>query len=215
MEDVKVGEHMAFFGVRSSGWSNNGLSLAWRQQVFERFTTGKARRKYRLLLVDGHGSHLAGKILEHCHRHKILLAVYPPHSTHTLQPLDVVMFKLLSTAYLKKLQQSTVKHQGLVSVKKSDFFSLSWDAWVTSFIEKNILNSFKTTAVSPLNLNVIVDRFTNNSSDTSSEASSEASCYSGEDWRSLDRVSKRALSSASKKDVAIVRQSLHHMAIQN
>jgi hypothetical protein len=65
------------------------------------------------------------------------------------------MFKLLSTAYSKKLQQSTVKHQGLVPVKKSDFFSLSWDAWVTSFTEKNILNSFKTTGVSPLNPNVI------------------------------------------------------------
>jgi hypothetical protein len=153
--------------------------------VFERFTTAQARRKYRLFLVDGHGSHLTEEFLEYCHRHKILLAVYPPHRTHTLQPLDVVMFKLLSTAYSKKLQQSTVEHQGLVPVKKSDFFSLSWDVWVTSFTEKNILNSFKTTGLSPLNPNVILDRFPNNSSDTSSEASFEASCYSGEDWRSL------------------------------
>ncbi len=86
---------------------------------------------------------------------------------------------------------------------------------MTSFTEKNILSSFNATGVSPLNPNVILDRFTNNSSDTSSEASSEASCYSGEDWRSLDRVTKRALSSASEKDAAIVRRSLHHMAIQN
>ena len=28
VEDVKVGEHMAFFGVSGSGWSNNGLGLA-------------------------------------------------------------------------------------------------------------------------------------------------------------------------------------------
>jgi hypothetical protein len=29
VEDVKVGEHMAFFGVSDSGWSNDGLGLAW------------------------------------------------------------------------------------------------------------------------------------------------------------------------------------------
>ena len=97
VEDVKVEEHMAFFGVSQSGWSNDGLGLAWLQQVFQRFTAAKARRKYRLLLVDGHGSHLTEEFLEYCHRHKILLAVYPPHSTHTLQPLDVVMLKPLST----------------------------------------------------------------------------------------------------------------------
>jgi hypothetical protein len=124
VEDVKVGEHIAFFGVSGSGWSNDGLGLAWLQQVFERFTAPKARRKYRLLLVDGHGSHLTEEFLEYCHRHKILLGIYPPHSTHTLQPLDVVMFKPLSTAYSKKLATRLHKHQGLVPVTKADFFGL-------------------------------------------------------------------------------------------
>jgi hypothetical protein len=37
--------------------------------------------------------------IEYCDDNKILLAIYPPHSTHTLQPLDIGMFKPLSTAY--------------------------------------------------------------------------------------------------------------------
>jgi hypothetical protein len=37
--------------------------------------------------------------IEYYHQNKILLMVYPPHSTYTLQPLDVVMFKPLSSAY--------------------------------------------------------------------------------------------------------------------
>jgi hypothetical protein len=151
VEDVKVGEHMAFFGVSGSGWSNDGLGLAWLQQVFERFTAPKARRKYRLLLVDGHGSHLTEEFLEYCHRHKILLGIYPPHSTHTLQPLDVVMFKLLSTAYSKKLATRLHKHQGLVPVTKTDFFGLFLDAWASSFTAKNIFSSFKATGVHPFN----------------------------------------------------------------
>jgi hypothetical protein len=35
--------------------------------------------------------------------HRILLLVYPPHSTHSLQPLDVVIFKPLSSHYSAKL----------------------------------------------------------------------------------------------------------------
>jgi hypothetical protein len=215
VEDVKVGEHMAFFGVSGSGWSNDGLGLAWLQQVFERFTTAKARRKYRLLLVDGHGSHLTEEFLEYCHRHKILLGIYPPHSTHTLQPLDVVMFKPLSTSYSKKLATRLHKHQGLVPVAKADFFNLFWDAWVSSFTAKNIFSSFKATGVYPFNPDVILDRFTTNDSDTSSNASEETPTYGGEAWQELNTVMKRALSGASEKDVSIVRQSLHHMAIQN
>ena len=125
---MKVGKHMTFFEVLGSGWSNNRLSPAWLQQVFDRFTKAKARRRYRLLLVDGHSSHLTVEFLEYCHRHKILLGVYPPHSTHTLQRLDVVMFKPLSTAYPRKLATRLHKHRGLVPVTKAEFFSLSWGA---------------------------------------------------------------------------------------
>jgi hypothetical protein len=38
--------------------------------------------------------------INYCHDYKILLAVYPPHATYTLQPLNVVMFKPLANAYL-------------------------------------------------------------------------------------------------------------------
>ena len=46
VEDVKVEEHMVFFGVSQSGWSNDSLGLAWLQQVFQRFIASKAQRKY-------------------------------------------------------------------------------------------------------------------------------------------------------------------------
>jgi hypothetical protein len=215
VEDVRVGEHMAFFGVSGSGWSNHSLGLAWLQQVFERFTAPKARRKYRLLLVDGHGSHLTEEFLEYCHGHKILLGIYPPHSTHTLQPLDVVMFKPLSTAFSKKLATRLHKHQGLVPITKADFFGLFWDAWVSSFTAKNIFSSFKATGVHPFNPDVLLDRFTNDDSDTSSNASEETPTYDGEAWQKLNTVIKRALGGASEKDASTIQQSLHHMAIQH
>jgi hypothetical protein len=62
--------------------------------------------------------------INYCHDHKILLAVYPPHATHTLQPLDVVMFKPLANAYSAKLTQYLQDGQGILNITKGDFFPL-------------------------------------------------------------------------------------------
>jgi hypothetical protein len=92
-------DHRARFASSPSGWTNNDIGLAWLKQVFDRATKAKARSSYRLLILDGHGSHVTMDFIEYCDQNRILLMVYPPHSTHTLQPLNVVMFKPLSSAY--------------------------------------------------------------------------------------------------------------------
>ena len=37
--------------------------------------------------------------IKYCDDNRILLVIYPPHLTHTLQPLNVCMFKPLLLAY--------------------------------------------------------------------------------------------------------------------
>jgi hypothetical protein len=92
-------EDRIYISSSPSGWTNNDLGLSWLKQVFDRSTKKKAGRSYRLLNLDGHGSHLTMDFIEYCDQNRILLAVYPAHSTHTLQPLDVVMFKPFSSAH--------------------------------------------------------------------------------------------------------------------
>jgi hypothetical protein len=75
--------------------------------------------------------------------------------THTLQPLEVCMLKPLSQAHSNELSTFVERSQGLLSVKKGDFFPLFWKAWVSSFKEDMIINSFKATGISPLNPDVI------------------------------------------------------------
>jgi hypothetical protein len=79
-----------------------------------------------------------------CDRNKIMIAVYPPHSTHTLQPLDVVCFSPLAGNYSKALTEHLHNAQSLVPIKKGDFFRLFWDAWVNTFTKKLILSAFNT-----------------------------------------------------------------------
>jgi hypothetical protein len=91
------------------------------------------RDSYRILIVDGHGSYFTRKFLQYCLTYKIILCILPPHSTYSLQPLDV---------------------------KKADFFMLFRDAYNTSFTRENILKSFEATGVKPRDASVVLQRFT-------------------------------------------------------
>jgi hypothetical protein len=115
---------------------------------------------YRILIVDGHSSHTTRKFLQYCLTHKIPLCILPPHSTHSLQPLDVVLFGPLSRAYTVKLADYLQRSKGLLPIKKADFFLLFWDAYNTSFTRENILESFEATGIQPCNASVVLQRFT-------------------------------------------------------
>jgi hypothetical protein len=114
-------EDRVYISSSPSRWTNNDIGLAWLKQVFDRSTKEKAGRSYRLLILDGHGSHLTMDFIEYCDRNRILLAIYPPHSTHTLQPLDVVMFKPFSSAYSNQVAAFMERCQGLTSMSKRDW----------------------------------------------------------------------------------------------
>ena len=88
-----------FFGASSNGWSNDAFGLKWLTDVFEPNTAPIAGRGKRLLIVDGHSSHINMAFINKCWDLRIILLVLPPHSTHRLQPLDVGLFSPLSTAY--------------------------------------------------------------------------------------------------------------------
>jgi hypothetical protein len=147
VEDVRVGKHQVFLTNSLSGWTNNNIGLAWLEQLFECFTAAKARRQWRLLIVDGHGSHLTREFIDICDARKILLAVFPPHSTHTLQLLNVVLFLPLSNYYSQELDRHLHQSQGLISVKKGDFFPIFWVAWSTTMRRELIMKSFQATGV--------------------------------------------------------------------
>lgn len=152
-------KHHCYFTTSLSGWTNNEIGLSWLEQVFDRETMDKARTRYRLLVVDGHRSHLTQKFLDYCRAHKIFLAILPPHSTHTVQPLDVCCFKALSSAYDVALQNYMSRSFGMSPVRKGDFFSVFWEAWERSMSEKLILSSYMATGLSPFDPDVVLNRF--------------------------------------------------------
>jgi hypothetical protein len=215
VEEIKPGVHSVLVSSSPTGWTNNEAGLAWLKQVFNRFTKAKARRKYRLLILDGHGSHVTMDFLNYCDKNKIIPAILPPHSTHTLQPLDVVMFKPLSTAYSKELTTYFHNGQGLAGIKKGDFFHLFWKAWVSTFTQALILRSFEATGIAPLQPNVILQRFDKPSPESSDSNLSSTSVYSGKDWLKIETLLRKVASDQSSKELKKISRSLHHISIQN
>lgn len=165
VEDIKPGEHSVFVSSSSTGWSNNEIALAWLEQVFDRATKATARRKYRLLILDGHGSHVTPDFIEYANQRKILVMILPPHSTHRLQPLDVCLFSPLARAYSNELTQFLQSSQGTSPVTKSNFLHLFWAAWQSSFQESTIVNSFAATGIWPPDASAVLKQVNNTYTD--------------------------------------------------
>src|SRR5277367_7047285 len=56
--DEVTTDSQAHFTISSNGWSNNAIGLVWLQKVFERYTKPARTTQKRLLIVDGHSSHV-------------------------------------------------------------------------------------------------------------------------------------------------------------
>jgi hypothetical protein len=154
VQDLQANE-AAYFGVSPNGWSSDAFGLQWLEKVFQKHT-GHQRR--RLLIVDGHSSHVDMAFLDWATSYKIIVLVLPPHSTHRLQPLDVGMFQPLATVYSKQLNKLTFNGQGYVSMKKRHFFSLFREAWAESFTEENIQLVFKKAGIWPINPELVISQ---------------------------------------------------------
>ena len=149
LQDYKPGEHACWFASSSNGWTCNELGVSWLQSLFNAQTITKAKRDWRLLILDGHGSHCTIEFLDWCKSHRILVAVFPPHTTHRLQPLDVGLFGPLAAYYSQEIDHHTRLSHGLVALTKRDFFKNFFLAYDRAFTESNIKSSWQKTGLEP------------------------------------------------------------------
>ena len=80
--------------ITKTGYTNQFLSLEWLKH-WNKHTEKKKKGIWRMLIFDGHRSHLSNDFLFYCWEHKVIPFLLPPHTTHLLQPLDVGIFQPL------------------------------------------------------------------------------------------------------------------------
>ncbi len=89
----------------SKGWTDNDHGFYWLMRIFDPETREKAGGKSRLLICDGHESHVSGRFATYCFEHNIVLFLLIPHSSHLLQPLDIGIFGPLKKAVSASLEK--------------------------------------------------------------------------------------------------------------
>jgi hypothetical protein len=189
LDDFEPSQQSCYFTSSPNGWVSDELGYSWLTGLFEKETAVKAKRSWRLLFVDGHGSHVNMKFLNWCERHRILTAIYPPQSTHRLQPLDVGVFAPLAHHYSQGLDSLIRQSEGRTTMSKRDFFAIFWPAFEKAFIEKNLASAWSETRVLPFDPQKVLSIFSTADEDTSGRQSVERRA-SGSSSSTFDSPSK-------------------------
>lgn len=124
------------------GWTSKEMGLKWLVDVFDPETRDLPNNRIRLLLMDGHNSHVDNLFIDKAHQLRIRILILPPHSTHRLQPLDVGVFSPLSTAFTVICDREYLATEGRVSVNKARWFRIFLDAWKVGVTGDNARKAF-------------------------------------------------------------------------
>ncbi|KAI0999582.1 hypothetical protein K3495_g8613 [Podosphaera aphanis] len=101
-------------------WTANRIALGWSKTIFLPETKPQDENSWRLLLVDGHGSHTNVNFQWECYKNKVHMVYMPPHTSHILQPLDLLCFSPLKARYRRLIEDLSTIHDS-APIKKQRF----------------------------------------------------------------------------------------------
>jgi DDE superfamily endonuclease len=141
--------------VSDNGWTDRDIALDWLKH-FDLYTKPQIRGKYRLLILNGHTSHVSVPFIEFCEQQCIIPLCLPPHSTHVLQPLDVGIFSPLAKAYKTHIQQHSVF--GAERITNEQFLKFFQLARQEAISLGNIASAWRAAGLKPFNPTPILQK---------------------------------------------------------
>ncbi|EOA83144.1 uncharacterized protein SETTUDRAFT_77516, partial [Exserohilum turcica Et28A] len=121
--------------VSENGWTNNELGLAWLKHFDE---------------------HTKTQFKDYCLVRKILTLCMPAHSSHILQPLDVVCFLPLKHKYSQRVRDLARHH--VWHINKERFLPAFRDAFFDVFTSDNCKKAFEAAGLVPIDAQRVIDR---------------------------------------------------------
>ena len=138
-----------------NGWTNNETGFEWLKH-FDQHTTNRSKGVYRLLILDGHGSHHSADFEMYYEENNIITLCMPPHSSHLLQPLDVGCFGMLKKAYGREIEH--LIRCSITHVSKTEFFPAFHNAFQATMTKRNIKPAFRGAGLVPFNPESVVSK---------------------------------------------------------
>lgn len=141
--------------VSDTGYINDSVSLEWIHH-FDTETQKVQLGEYRLLLLDGHISHCTVEFVRYCDDNKIIPLCLPPHTTHFLQPLDVMVFQPYKHYHSKAIEEAT--RLGNPEFDKIEFLANLTAIREQALKEKTIRASFRATGLQPFDIDLVLNK---------------------------------------------------------
>ena len=143
------------WAANASGWTNNYYGMQWIKH-FESSTREQLQSPddYRLLLCEGHDSHVSVEFVSFCIQNRIDLILLRPHSLHLLQPLDVGVFAPLKHAISTQVSRFVCSR--VSRIQKVEWVKRFIVAREQGITEQNILAGWRGAGLFPENMHRIL-----------------------------------------------------------
>ena len=138
------------YGLSPKGWMDQEFFDLWMDHFLHYAPPARP-----LLLMDGHSSHYCPSAIHIASQHQVVMMALPPNTTHLAQPLDKGIFGPFKVEWRKLCHEYIIANPGKV-VTHHCFSELFAKAWMRSMTMKNILASFRTCGVYPIDRNKVM-----------------------------------------------------------
>ena len=142
------------YTTSENGWTSNSVGLAWLRQIFIPEST-PTQCDYRLLLLDGHGSHADVEFMWTCYQNKIACLYLPAHTSHILQPLDLAPFSVVKSKSRQEIQ-ALASIDDAAPVKKERFITSYNKARIEGLSGRVIRAGWRASGLCPYNPELVL-----------------------------------------------------------
>ena len=110
----------------------------------------------KILILDGHSSHMRAKATDFCKDNNIVLYCRPPHTTNVFQPLDVSVFRPFKNYFSKITDHIKIAmFMRPITISKTNFTIIFKDAFDKLVTIATIPNGFRKCEIYPFDRNAI------------------------------------------------------------
>ncbi|RKL05709.1 hypothetical protein BFJ70_g17078 [Fusarium oxysporum] len=138
-----------YYITSDNGWTDNHIAIEWLREVYLPQTQPEDESDARLIILDGHRSHVSDEWMATCFLNNVYCCYLPAHCSHGLQPLDNGVFNASKAAYRKELQKLTSLTDS-APVDKVNFIKAYAKAREVGMTKKNILSGWRVTGNWPI-----------------------------------------------------------------
>jgi len=141
--------------LSDSGYTNNELGLHYLEHFIEH-TNATINGPKRVLLMDGHNSHITPEFTLRASKANIHPYQFPSHLTHVMQPLDVGVFQPYKHWHKKAIQHAMRNLD--VDYNIASFFRDLTEIRANTFKKGTIIGAFRKSGIWPINYKEACDK---------------------------------------------------------